>query len=484
MGSILVRAKRMKRTGWRGVAAGAAIALALLSGCRSREERAARFAAMYDSAMADNNPYMARLAMQKAVAFDDANADYWQQLGGVQLALGDYSGAFNAYVRADELDHGRPAVKQALADLAVIGGHSEDAQRYAKQALVLSPGDLAPRTTLGFVALRNHDSDGAEKHADAVLAQRPDDVNATILKARALAGKGETAAALALLRGYVTAHPAEAAALDALGDLSGRLGDLPGQRDAQSRAVALRPKDLALRVNYARTLYRSGERAAAHDLTYPMAQSGEHNGLLIDILALWLRHEPRAQALADVRRLAAQASPADRMRYAYFLMLAGHADEAEALIAPLVAPPVTAANAAPLALLAQARAMQGKTGPALALLDQVLAFDEGNIVALRARTDLYLRTGRARPAVFDAQRLVASKPRAADDRVRLARAYAAAGQPQLAENTYRAGIQDLGPDPLLFDGLRDLLARAGRRDAVAALDKQFVEKKRVAQLRW
>ncbi|KQN91017.1 hypothetical protein ASE95_12195 [Sphingomonas sp. Leaf231] len=463
----------------------AAALLALLGGCRSPEDRAAKFAAMYETAMADNNPYMARLAMLQAVSLQDANPDYWRSLGGVQLSLGDYSGAFNAYLRANELDHTNPQVLQALADLAVIGGHTEDAQRYARQVLLLRPDDLAPQTTLGYVALRKRNYDAALQHADKVLASRTDDSNATILKARALAGNGDGDAALGLLRDYVAGHPDDPAALDALGDLSGRLGNLAGQKDAQRNELALRPKDLALRVNYARTLYRLGERGPAHDLTFPMASGGAHGGLLIDILGLWLRYEPRDRAMAEVRQLAAQASPADKMRYAYFLMMAGAPDEAEAMVAPLVSPPVTAANAAPLALLAQAQAMQGRDDEALKLLGTVLAFDQGNIVALRARTDLYLRTGRGRPAVFDAQRLVASKPRSADDRVRLARAYALAGQPQLAENTYRAAIEDIGgAEPKLFDGLRRFLVKTGRTDELADVEQQFVEQKRLARSQW
>ncbi|WP_159754313.1 tetratricopeptide repeat protein [Sphingomonas sp. 8AM] len=469
----------------RRLVAASALALVLLAGCRSREERAAKFAAVYEAAMANNDPVMARLAMQQAVGFDDANPDYWQQLGGVELALGDYSGAFNAYLRANELDHSRPQVLQALADLAVVGGHTEDAQRYAKQVLLLRPDDPGPQTTLGFVALRNRDYDSALKRADTVLASRIDDSNATILKARALAGLGKPDAALTLLRDFVAGHPSDPTALDALGDMSGRFGNLAGQKDAQSRELAIRPKDVTLRVNYARTLYRLGERAEAHDLTYPLASSGEHEGRLIDILGLWLQYEPHARAVAEVRQLAAQASPADKMRYAYFLMLAGQPAEAEALVAPVVALPVTAANAAPLALLAQTQAMQGRDAEALKLLDAVLAFDDGNILALRARTDLHLRTGRGRQAVFDAQRLVASKPRSADDRVRLARAYTLAGQPQLAENTYRAGIEAIGgADPLLFGGLRKFLGDAGRSDELADLQQQFVEQKRLARAQW
>ncbi|WP_153002662.1 tetratricopeptide repeat protein [Sphingomonas endophytica] len=459
--------------------------LALLAGCRAPEQRAAKFAGMYEAAMANNDPYTARLAMQRAVSYKDDNPDYWQSLAGVELALGNYSGAYNAYLRAQELDHSNPTVLQALADLAVIGGHTEEARRYAKQVLLLQPSDPAPQTTLGFVALRDRDYGAALKRAETVLGQRPDDSNATILKARALAGEEKPQEALSLLRDYVAGHPRDAAVLDALGDISGRFGDLKGQKDAQQHELAMRPKDKALRVNYARTLYRLGDRAGGHDLTYAMVRNGEHGGLLIDILALWLRYEPRARSLAEVRELAADAPVADRMRYAYFLMLAGAPSEAESLIAPLVTLPVTAANASPLALLAQTRAAQGRNAEALTMLDAVLSFDQGNVVALRARTDLYLRTGRGRQAVFDAQRLVASKPRAVDDRIRLARAYRLAGQPQLAENTYRAAIQDIGgADPLLFADLRGFLVQAGRGDELADLQQQFVEQKRVARSQW
>ncbi|PZQ61814.1 MAG: hypothetical protein DI544_04120 [Sphingomonas taxi] len=468
-----------------GASVAFAVTLALLAGCRAPEQRAAKFAGMYEAAMAANDPWSARIAIQRAVAYQDSNPDYWTALGSVQLTLGDYSGAYNAYLRANELDRSNPRVLQALADLAVMGGHAEEARRYAQQVLLLQPSDPSPQTTLGYVALRDRSYDDALQRATSVLAVRPGDMNATILKARALAGTDKAGEAIALMKRYVADHPGDQAALEALGDLSGRFGDLTGQKAAQAHQLALHPKDAALKVRYARTLYALGERPAAHELTARMVRDGDHGGLLIDILALWLRYEPRAAALAEVRALAAHVAPADRMRYAYFLMLAGVPAEAEALVAPLVKLPVTAANAAPLALLAQAQALQGRNDAALKLLDAVLAFDPGNIMALRARTDLYLRTGRGRQAVFDAQRLVASKPRAADDRVRLARAYRLAGQPQLAENTYRAGIEDLrGADPLLFAGLRQYLRDTGRADEIAEVDREFVEQQRVARAQW
>lgn len=474
MSSILVRS-------W---ALGALALAVAVGGCRAPEERAAKFAGMYEAALAGNDPWTARIAMQRAVQYDDANPRYWASLAQVQVRLEDYSGAYNSYLRASELDRSNPMILQSLADLAALSGLTEESRRYANQVLLLRPSDLAPQATLGFVALRDHDYEQALKRADTVLEARPGDSNATTLKARALASLDRADEALRLLEAHVAREPRDEAALNTLAAIAGRFGNLRGQETAQARLLELRPKDEALRVAYAGTLYQLGERERPHAMTLEMARTGQHGGQLIEILGMWLRHEPRARALEEVRSLLADAGPADRFRYAYFLMLAGEPAEAEGILAQLAAPPVTAANASALALLAQSRAMQGRHAEALPLLDQVITFDSSNVVALRARTDLYLRTGRGRPAIFDAQKLVAEKPRSADDRVRLARAYQMEGKRQLAENTLRAGIEEVPGDPLLYENLKRFLIAAGRRDELADLDQRYLEQKRLARAQW
>lgn len=459
-------------------------ALAIVAACRPPQERAARFAGMYEAALAGNDPWTARVAMSRAVAIDDSNPQYWAALGRVQLTLGDYSGAYGSYLRANELDRSDAGVLQTLADLAALSGRVEDARRYANQVLLLQPSDPAPQATLGFVALHERDPAGALQRADAVLAIRPADSNATVLKARALASNGDDGAALALLERFIADHPRDGAALDTMATIATRFGRAPALLAAREKLVALRPHDVALRLAYADSLYGLGQHDRARALTEALIRSGDYGDSLIDALALWRRYEPRAWSVPVVGALAATATPRDKLRYAYFLMLEGAAAEAEALVAPLVRPPVTAANASALALLAQIRAAQGRNQAAEALLDQVLAFDQGNVVALRARTDLYLRTGRGQRAVFDAQRLVAAKSRAADDRVRLARAYQQAGQTQLAENTLRGGLQDIPANPLLFNALRRFLVATGRRDELDEVGQQFIEQQRVVRAQW
>lgn len=477
MSSILVRSLGGRRSGVALLAA-----LALVAGCRAPEERAAKYAGMYEAAMAANDPWTARLAMQTAVRYEDANPQYWEGLGRAQLALGDYGAAFGSFLRANELDRSNVGVLQTLADLAVMAGQVDQSRRYANQVLLLTPGDPAPQSTLGYIALHELKFEDALKRADTVLGMRPGDSNATVLKARALAALDRQPEAVALLKAHVAGHLDDRAALQAMSAIAGREGDLAGRKLAQSRLLELSPNDPAVKLDLARTLYALGERDHAHAMTLAMAEQGRHGGQLIDILALWRRYEPRDATVAEVRRLATAASIADRMRYAYYLMMAGEPAEAEAMVAAHAALPVTAANAAPLALLAQTRAAQGRDKEALSLLDAVLAFDNSNVLALRARTDLYLRAGRGKAAVPDAQRLVAEKPKAADDRVRLARAYRLAGQPQLAENAYRAGLQEVPGSPLIYRHLRRFLAETGKQDELADLDREYGEQKRATSV--
>lgn len=459
-------------------------ALVVLAGCGRSEERAAGYAAQYESAMAGNDPWNARIAMRKAVQYDDANAEYWLGLARAQLMLADYGGAYGSLVRSSELDRSNADTLQMLADLAVMSGHPAQGREFVNQVLLLQPGSIAAEATQGFIALKEGDYEEALRHADVVLKARPDDSNAMVLKARALTSLPREKEAVTALTTYIAGHPRDRATLDALAAISGRIGDRKGEEEARARLLALAPDSVNLQIDHATALYALGDRDAARAVTAPIVQSGKAGPRLMEVLGLWAQYEPRAWFLARIRARVPAASPAEKARFAHVLMLNGAPAEAEALVAPFSQLPPTPRNAAAIAVRARALALQGKRDEALKLLDAVIDFDRTNVLALRARTDLYLEAGRPQSAIPDAQRLVAEKPDAADDRVRLARAYQLAKKPQMAENTYRAGIQDIPASALLYADLRRFLISAGRGDELADLDQQYVDQKRLARTRW
>lgn len=467
-----------------GTASVVLAATGLLSACGRSEERAAGYAAQYEAAMANNDPWHARIAMTEAVKYDDANAAYWLGLAKAQLMMADYGGAYGSLTRSSELDRSNVDTLQMLADLSVMSGNPSRSKELIDQVLLLQPASIAAQSTLGFIGLKNGEYEDALTHANTVLESRPDDSNAMVLKARALTSLLREKEAIAALTTYIQAHPGDRATLDALAGISGRIGDHQGEEEARARLLALAPDNVDLQIDHAAALYALGQRERADEITAPLVASGRAGARLMDIMGLWSRYEKPGWFLPLVRARIPAASPDEKVRFAHVLTLNGAPGEAAALVAPFAQLPVRPGNTGAIAVRARALALTGQRAEALSLLNAVLAFDETNVLALRARADLYLDTGRPLSAIPDAQRLVAEKPQAADDRVRLARAYALAKKPQMAENTYRAAIQDIPASPILFADLRRYLVGAGRADELANLDQQYVDQKRLARTRW
>ena len=115
-----------------------------------------------------------------------------------------------------------------------------------------------------------------------------------------------------------------------------------------------------------------------------------------------------------------------RMAYANFLSHYGSPQDAIKIAQPSATLPIRAESAEANAVLADALWRIGRASEAKTRFDAVLAFDPGNATALRGRSELFLHTANAAAAVLDAQKLVTVLPKDADDRLLLARAFAAA----------------------------------------------------------
>ena len=117
----------------------------------------------------------------------------------------------------------------------------------------------------------------------------------------------------------------------------------------------------------------------------------------------------------------------------------------------------------------------GNLAAAVSRLNAVLAFDSGNPVALRARAELELRTGRSAAAVIDAQKLVSVLPSSAPARLLLARSFTAAGNSAWADRTLWQAFQDIPAEESIYTAL--LSARKNNPDATRELQEEFVKQR-------
>lgn len=447
----------------------AAVAIA---GCSSSDSKARAALGEYQAATAANDLPAARKALLELVRAKDDVADYWAELGKVQAAMGSYNDAYYAFTRAYELNRSDPSLVRALTELALRSGDLTQAQAKAEELEILTPGDPWVKLVKGWAAYSELHFDQALAISDAILATSQFDPSATILKARSLVAMHREAEAIDLLTKQIQAQPSDVSSLAFLAKIYQRQDNWSKVAELSQRVTALAPADQQNALLLVEAAFRSGNVELGRKASFGLLQPAADTATVAAVLDLWTNYWPSSQRMADARRLAAAATRQEqRLAYAEFLTRSGDAAHAIALVSPAAQLPVTAETAEPNAVLANALSRNGNLPAAKARFDAVLAFDPGNATALRGRSELELRTGNAPAAVIDAQKLVTVLPTSAEDRLLLARAFAAAGNKPWMERTLWSAFQDIPADPDILAALQS--TRRGDKDGLAELNAEF-----------
>jgi len=451
-----------------------------VAGCSSADSRAQTALGQYQAAAASNDMPGARRALLQLVQAKDDVAEYWAELGKVQASMGSYGDAYYAFTRAYELDRSNPDLARMLTQLALRSGDLTTAQARAEELEVLVPGDPWVKLTKGWAAVGESRYDQALETAEDVLVQTPLDPAASVLKARALFGLGREDDAVGFLNQHLQAIPSDTGALTLLAQIYERRDDWPNVAAIRKRLEQTKPGDEDNLVRLVKASLRTGNISEARSASFRLLRPEAPASLVSEILDLWTSYWPSSQRLDDARKLAAAAPKEQRLVYAVFLSRLGSPADAISLTSNDAQLPVNAATAEPNAVLGDALLRTGNLAAAGRRLDSVIAFDPGNATALRARTELELRTGKAKEAVEDAQKLVTVVPRSAADRILLAKAYDAAGNSAWANRTLWTAFRDIPGNDSIYGALR--LKKNGNTDELADLQAEF-DRQRDAQVR-
>jgi predicted Zn-dependent protease len=451
----------------------------LVVSCSSSDSRAQAALGEYQAAAAANDLWTARNALLKLVRAKDDVADYWAELGKVQLSMGSYSDAYYAFTRAYELDRSNPELVRALTELALRSGDIGMAQAHAEELDVLNPGDPWVKLVKGWAAFSESRFDQALAIGDQLLAASPYDPSATVLKARALIGLNREDEALDLLKKQLGSQPSDASSLALLAKIYQRRTDWAKVAQITGQLSQIAPQDRQNMLILVEAALRSGDIGLAREASFKLLQPQADPTLVSAVLDRWADYWPSPQRIADARRAANGASPELRLLYAAFLSRIGSPADALKLVGEAARLPVNAGNAEANAVVGDALMRAGKLGAAKPRLDQVIAFDPGNSTALRARAELEIRTAQADRAVEDAQKLITVLPTSARDRLLLARAYTATGNQPWTQRTLWAAFQDIPADDHIYAALRS--TKNGNVEAMNELQAEF-ERQRAAKL--
>lgn len=447
-----------------------------LGGCRLAQWQARRAYSDYELAVAANDMPSARKALLKLVDVQDNVPDYWVELGKIQASTGDYGAAQYAFTRAYELDRRDVDVLRALTQLNLRGGYFPTAQIHARELELLAPSDPWIKLADGYVALSESRFDKALAISDALLAAAPFDSNGTVLKARTLLSLSKLDEALALLDAQIAAQPSDVGALQLLEKIYEQRNDWSHVAQTARRLNLLIPGRTEGDLVLIAAALRSGSASEAREASLRVLQPAADPAIIASVLDLWAEFWPSFQRVKDARALghAARGVP-QKLAYAAFLNRVDDPAGALDLIGLSPDLPMTADNVEANAVLADAFGRSRKDVAAGQLFDAVLSYDSGNPIALRGRAELRLRTGQAKAAIPDAQKLVSILTKSARDRLLLARCYRAAGDPQQAERTLWDGFHDIPSSEPLFTILKT--GREGNAVAIASLTEEYTQRR-------
>jgi predicted Zn-dependent protease len=455
-------------------------ATVLLSGCRSAQSQAHEAFSEYQSAVAVGDLIAARLALVQLVAIDDDVSTYWVDLGKVQLQLGQNDDAFNSFTRAHELDKSDVSVLGILIQLALMSGNLDFAEQKTRQLELIAPGNPVIRLTAGFVALRRGNFDEANRQAELLLVSDPYGPAAKLLKARVLHAEQKLDDAIALLSEQVRVHSTDLMSLQALIKLYQRKGDWSGVARTAHQLSRNNPANGDARLLYIEAAFRSGNADAARAASLRLLAPDAPADAVDRVLALWAEYWRGSVSIAEARRKSVAAGIHQRLAYATFFNAAGAPDSAAALVGNAPQLPITKANESANAILARSQALRGQTAEARRLYDAVLRYEPDHVYALRGRAELYFATGIPNAAIRDAQRLVSISPASAQDRLLLARAYAAAGDRRHLERTLWDAFHEIPANETVYNALRSHVLTHAGTEAADRVEEEFEQQRNVA----
>ena len=462
-------------------AIGIALGSLPLTGCGYLRAHAAKAAYNeYQQALAAGDTARARTALLKLVRADEDVADYWIELGKLQLQMGQYREAYDAFSHAHELDRTDVQVLATMAQMALMSGDIDTADEHSRAISLLSPNNPTVTLVQGYAAFKQGDLDKADAAAQQILASAPTDSFAAVLKSRVLIARNQVDDAIKVLEAQHEAVPQDRSAIHGLTNLYQLKGDWRNAARIAFDAHKLDPRNGALTLDVVKALLRGGNINGASNMSASLLSATAPPLLVQRTLESWAADAPRGTFLPNGEALAKAVDGDRRASFAEYYNRLDKPAAAEALLQGSQLP-VTHENARWNAVFAQALALQGKAGDARQLFDLVLQREPDQVDALRGRIGLNVRTGGAKQAVVDAQRLVTISPDSGQDRLLLAQAYLSAGNRDEVRRTLWQAFQDLPGDERVLSALKSVLASTGDTDGERRLDEEYKDR-RVAKM--
>jgi tetratricopeptide (TPR) repeat protein len=441
------------------------LAVFLVSGCSSAEERAKSY---YDNGMklfAEHDNARAAIEFKNAIKLKKDFLPAWRSLGEVDELTGQRGELAPIFRTIVELDPTDNAAKLKLARLLIPSGSLDEALDLVNAASDADNRNAYALSLKALILYKLNDAKGAIQEARAALEIDPGNAGATIVLAADRLAGGDTKGALQILN-----SDAMAGAKDFGIDLFklkifSQTQDLPQIEALLRDLVGRYPKDSEFRKQLVRLLlfqHRQDDAEKEERAIVAAMPTDSDAGLDLVRLLYAVKGPAAAQQELDSRIGAGGEVFPYQIAMADLDFVQNRFDDGIDLLQGLIRTDATPDHVLTAQLkLAGMYLSRKQIDAAEALASDILRKDSRNNSGLKLRASIHMERGELEPAINDLRVALNDQPRSTELMLLLATAYERSGSIELAERQFADAAKTSNFDPTVALNYVAFLQRRG-----------------------
>lgn len=356
-------------------------------------------------------------------------------------------------------------------------------EEVAEEMKYESSEQLKAQSQLALVYMSEQNFDEARRYAEGVLSENPKDPDAlTVRGSLALMDKSPTAA-IADFRAVVGTYPDAVKQLRLLGRAHIMNKEPELAREALERAAEAAPRDPLVRSELAEVLLRLDKPDLAIEQVQQVLGIAPDNEAALETLFRLQSAKKDWKSALDTAEKIKKAFPDSATGYEF----SGFATQMDQGFESSVNEYTAALEKSPdstqaLAQLVQGYLAQDKADEALKRVDEAIARNPENYIALNMKAEIVMAQGDLTGARKIFRDVIKIKPDFRTPYVRISRSYVLEKQPEKMVDVYKAGLQAIPDDPVLVTGLASAYEAIGDVDNAVLLYKKILSEREGALL--
>lgn len=422
------------------------IAVALVSGCASKEEKMAKFFNKGQAEYQKGNYVEARLALKNAVQMNTKFAEAYHMLGKVELKEKNPQKAFGYFSKAVELDPDLLDAQVELGNIFLMARQLEDARSKCYYVLDKQPDHQLGRLLEAGVLLAEKKLQPARDRLENLASEGLNDPQLYLMLASIEFGEGDEADGREILLSGIKANPENIRLRDVLTALLLKTKSYEEAIAQVKEAIRIEPQNKAHKLKLAAVYWDADRKDDVQSLFHQMiAEVDKPADVQIMVADFYSKRKEMEKALAVINAGIEKEPQNLKLRLALSILQIDMRDHDGAIETLKAALAMTEEKEDPDLLkvknqLARIYLGIGETETAKKYTDEIISINAGDVDAQFTAGQIYLREKNGINAVSAFRTVVSEKPEMLGGYLYLAQAHLLNKEKQLAIDALTNGL--------------------------------------------